>query len=126
MGTHLWSLKSNLQIVKSMADPRTKQLRIQGGVVKRTAKELKFYKEEAKTLQSAVDTMTEKNEEEYYINKKRELIQENNATADDSSRRLRTAVEKLDGLVSDSKEELSDTKEYQEAVEYLELAKSVL
>ena len=52
-----------------MADPRTKQLRIQGGVVKRTAKELKFYKEEAKTLQSAVDNMTEKNEEEYYWGK---------------------------------------------------------
>ena len=62
----------------------------------------------------------------FHINKKRELIQENNATADDSSRRLRTAVEKLEGLVSDSKDELSDTKEYQEAVEYLELAKSVL
>merc|ERR1712110_264055 len=107
-----------------MADPRTKQLRIQGGVVKRTAKELKFYREEAKTLLKDIDSMTEKNEDEYYIGKKRELVQENNATSDDSKRRLEGAVEKLEGLVSDSKDELSEAKEYQEAVEHLELAKS--
>merc|ERR1711970_1429318 len=105
-----------------MADPRIKQLRIQGGVVKRTAKEMAYYQKEADDYKVEIGKMKEAGGDEYYIGKKNELMQETILTSEDTKRRLAIAVEKLSELVENSSEDLAESKEYKEAVAALDLA----
>merc|ERR1712076_353256 len=109
-----------------MADPRLKDLRIQAGVVKRTAKELSFYNKEADDLRNQISKMKADNEDEFYIGKRNELLQETVNTSEDSIRRLKIAVEKLEMLTTNSSEDLAESKEFAAAKESLNLAKNEL
>ena len=60
------------------------------------------------------------------IGKKNELMQETILTSEDTMRRLKIAVEKLDMLTSNSSEDLAASKEFQAANESLALAKNVM
>ena len=108
-----------------MADPRTKQLRIQAGVVKRTAKEYNFYLKEQSELTNSISTMRSAGDDEYMIGKKNDLLLETKTTLEDTKRRITAAVDKLTDLVNDSGAELSESKEFQAAVESLRFAQEL-
>lgn len=109
-----------------MADPRIKQLRIQAGVVKRSAKELDYYRKELEELKQKVQSMKDNNEDEYDIGKKGELVQETQNTLEDSKRRLTLAIENLENLVADCGDEFNDRAEFNTASKNLEFARSVV
>merc|ERR1712173_392119 len=121
MGVELTVLKLN----KIMSD-QLKQLRIQAGVVKRTAKELTYYKKEADDFRASMEKMKENGEDEYMIGKKNELLTETVLTSEDTCRRLAQAVEKLQMLIGtcDQDPTVTASKEFQAAKESLELAKN--
>merc|ERR1712066_296998 len=101
--------------------------RIQAGVVKRTAKELDYYRKEADDFRSQIEKMKSDGEDEYMIGKRGELLQETVQTSEDTVRRLGTAVEKLELILSscDKDPTVIETKEFQAAKEALSLAKNV-
>merc|ERR1712174_172366 len=117
--------KIKLKSKPKMADPRTKQLRIQAGVVKRTAKEYNFYLKEQSELENSISTMKSAGDDEYMIGKKNDLLLETKTTLEDTKRRITAAVDKLTDLVNDSGAELSESKEFQAAVESLRFAQEL-
>merc|ERR1712087_211994 len=108
-----------------MADPRTKQLRIQAGVVKRTVKEYNFYSKEQGELENTISTMKSAGDDEYMIGKKNDLLLETKTTLEDTRRRISGYVDKLTDLVNDCGADLSESKEFQDAVGSLKFAQEV-
>ncbi|GCB72113.1 hypothetical protein scyTo_0009031, partial [Scyliorhinus torazame] len=98
----------------SMADPRTRQIKIKTGVVKRLAKEKLMYEKEAKQQEEKVEKMKVDGNDQYVVKKQIEVLQESRMMIPDCQRRLATAHSDLAQLL-ESEKELEDTEEYKEA-----------
>ncbi|XP_048383692.1 tubulin-specific chaperone A [Stegostoma tigrinum] len=97
-----------------MADPRTRQIKIKTGVVKRLAKEKLMYEKEAKQQEEKVEKMKVDGNDQYMVKKQMEVLQESRMMIPDCQRRLATAHNDLVQLL-ESEKELEDTEEYKEA-----------
>ncbi|XP_067838248.1 tubulin-specific chaperone A [Heptranchias perlo] len=97
-----------------MADPRTRQIKIKTGVVKRLAKEKLMYEKEAKQQEEKVEKMKVDGNDQYVVKKQMEVLQESRMMIPDCQRRLATAHSDLTQLL-ESEKELEETEEYKEA-----------
>ncbi|XP_060699563.1 tubulin-specific chaperone A [Hemiscyllium ocellatum] len=97
-----------------MADPRTRQIKIKIGVVKRLAKEKLMYEKEVKQQEEKVEKMKVDGNDQYMVKKQMEVLQESRMMIPDCQRRLETAYSDLAQLL-ESEKELEDTEEYKEA-----------
>ncbi|GCC20471.1 tubulin-specific chaperone A [Chiloscyllium punctatum] len=97
-----------------MADPRTRQIKIKIGVVKRLAKEKLMYEKEVKQQEEKVEKMKVDGNDQYMVKKQMEVLQESRMMIPDCQRRLETAHSDLAQLL-ESEKELEDTEEYKEA-----------
>ncbi|XP_048475331.1 tubulin-specific chaperone A [Rhincodon typus] len=97
-----------------MADPRTRQIKIKTGVVKRLAKEKLMYEKEAKQQEEKVEKMKVDGNDQYMVKKQMEVLQESRMMIPDCQRRLAAAHNDLVQLL-ESEKELEDTEEYKEA-----------
>lgn len=71
------SCQSLANLIKTMADPRLRQIFIKTGVVRRYAKEKLSYEKEAVTEQKRIQRFRDENRDEHDIRKQEEVIQEN-------------------------------------------------
>ncbi|XP_059830467.1 tubulin-specific chaperone A [Mobula hypostoma] len=97
-----------------MADPRTRQIKIKTGVVKRLAKEKRMYEMEAKEQEEKVERMKVEGNDQYLVKKQMEILQESRMMIPDCQRRLATAYGDLTQLL-ESEKDLEETEEYKEA-----------
>ncbi|GCB60397.1 hypothetical protein scyTo_0011128 [Scyliorhinus torazame] len=82
-----------------MADPRTRQIKIRTGVVKRLAKEKLMYEKEAKQQEEKVEKMKVDGNDQYVVKKQIEVLQESRMMIPDCQRRLATAHSDLAQLL---------------------------
>uniref|UniRef100_UPI00398E992E tubulin-specific chaperone A n=1 Tax=Pristiophorus japonicus TaxID=55135 RepID=UPI00398E992E len=106
----------------NMADPRTRQMKIKTGVVKRLAKEKLMYEKEAKQQEEKVEKMKVDGNDQYVVKKQMEVLQESRMMIPDCQRRLATAHSDLTQLL-ESEKELEETEEYKEAQATIESIK---
>ncbi|XP_069794250.1 tubulin-specific chaperone A isoform X4 [Narcine bancroftii] len=97
-----------------MADPRTRQIKIKTGVVKRLAKEKLMYEKEAKQQEEKVERMKVEGNDQYMVKKQMEVLQESWMMIPDCQRRLATAHNDLAQML-ESEKDLEETEEYKEA-----------
>jgi len=102
-----------------MSDPRIKQLRIKTGIVKRCGKEIVMYQKEAEQAKEKIKKMKEEGQDEYYIKKEDNLLQETLTVIPDCQRRFTNAYNELKALVDDEVE-LADDAIYQAAKAQIE------
>lgn len=96
------------------SDPRIRQLKIKTGVVKRLWKEKNMYEKEAIDQERKVKKMESDGKDEYDIKKQKEVLSESQSIIPDCKRRLTTAINELKAML-ENENDLSETKEYQEA-----------
>ncbi|XP_078253229.1 tubulin-specific chaperone A [Rhinoraja longicauda] len=97
-----------------MADPRTRQIKIKTGVVKRLVKEKLMYEKEAIQQEEKVEKMKNEGGDHYVVKKQIEVLQESRMMIPDCQRRLATAHSDLSQLLECEKD-LEETEEYKEA-----------
>lgn len=97
-------------------DPRTRQIKIHTGVVKRLRKELSLYKKEAEEQKLKVERLKTEGEDEYVIKKQVEVLAESEAMIPDCNKRLVKGQDHLRELLEEAEGDLADTEEYKEAM----------
>ncbi|KAG0082612.1 hypothetical protein BGZ93_008388 [Podila epicladia] len=99
----------------------TRDLSIKTNVLKRLAKEQVFYNEEKQRQQKRIDDMVAKDPENYDIKKQREVLDETLDMLPDVERRKKVAHQELASLVTNINPDLKTSKEYEDAVQALEV-----
>ncbi|XP_028399202.1 tubulin-specific chaperone A-like [Dendronephthya gigantea] len=97
------------------SDPRLRQLKIKTNVVKRIGKEVKMYEKESQSLEEKVRQMESEGKDEYDIRKQKEVLAESKSMVPDTNRRLKTAIEDLKSYMGETEQELSESREFEEA-----------
>ncbi|XP_004566915.1 tubulin-specific chaperone A [Maylandia zebra] len=105
-----------------MADPRTRQIKIKTGIVKRLAKEEIAYITEAKQQEEKIERLKTEAADDYVIKKQMEVLQESRMMIPDCHRRLAIAHADLLQLL-ETEEELAESEEYKEARSILDSVK---
>ncbi|KAM9794419.1 tubulin-specific chaperone A isoform X2 [Syngnathus typhle] len=105
-----------------MADPRTRQIKIKTGVLKRLAKEEASYKAEAKEQEEKIEQLKAAEADVYLIKQHMASLQETIMIIPDTRRRMTIAHGDLQQLL-EAEEELSESEEYQEAKNVLDSVK---
>ncbi|KAM4532529.1 tubulin-specific chaperone A [Fundulus diaphanus] len=105
-----------------MADPRTRQIKIKTGVVKRLVKEEISYINEAKQQEEKIERMKADGGDEYVIKKQMEVLQESRMMVPDCRRRLLIAHADLSQIL-ETEEDLAESEEYKEAKNVLDSVK---
>ncbi|KAF6207782.1 hypothetical protein GE061_016230 [Apolygus lucorum] len=122
-------LKSNTQLPASitysihiMADPRIKTIKIQTGVIRRLTKDKISYEKESEIQTGKVQKYKEEGQEEHYVKKQEEVLQESKSMVFDCQRRLLKAFNDFKAIL-DSESDLSENEDYINALQVMEDAK---
>ncbi|XP_012725137.2 tubulin-specific chaperone A [Fundulus heteroclitus] len=105
-----------------MADPRTRQIKIKTGIVKRLVKEEISYIKESEQQEQKIERMKADGGDEYVIKKQMEVLQESRMMVPDCRRRLLIAHADLSQIL-ETEEDLAESEEYKEAKSVLDSVK---
>ncbi|KAJ3209522.1 hypothetical protein HDU67_006150 [Dinochytrium kinnereticum] len=102
-----------------------RDLKIKTGVAKRLGKELQSYRAEAVKQQQRIDTLIAGGGDEYDVRKQREVLDETHQMLPDTQRRLTSAVQELDGIVTEFLKHNPDSGESEEIVEARDVLQTI-
>uniref|UniRef100_A0A3Q2SWN8 Tubulin-specific chaperone A n=1 Tax=Fundulus heteroclitus TaxID=8078 RepID=A0A3Q2SWN8_FUNHE len=105
-----------------MADPRTRQIKIKTGIVKRLVKEEISYIKESEQQEQKIERMKADGGDEYVIKKQMEVLQESRMMVPDCRRRLLIAHADLSQIL-ETEEDVAESEEYKEAKSVLDSVK---